>query len=105
MSAHVPIPGQLVELSGRVDVTTVAAVRDALHTAVDAGSGDLVVDMTAVDVLDAAGLGVLVGTHRRALLGGRRLVLRAVPARTARLLQRTRLHRVLCVTSAPVAIT
>lgn len=91
----VPITGQLVVLSGRLDVRTVSAVRDELHAAVDSGSGRLVVDMSEVVQVDATGLGVLVGTHRRAQLAGRRLVLRGTPPRLRRLLRATRLERVL----------
>lgn len=90
----------LVLLSGRLDVTTVADVRVALHAAVDAGSGPLVLDLSGVGVVDATGLGVLVGTHRRAGRAGRALVLRDVSARLGRLLKRSRLDRVLVVESA-----
>src|SRR5206468_7547502 len=61
------------------------------------GTGDLVVDLGRAELIDATGLGVLVGTHRRADRAGRRLVLRAVPDRIDRLLIATRLHRVLAV--------
>lgn len=85
----------LVRLVGRVDVATAAAVRELLHAAVDACGGVLVVDLSAVELLDATGLGVLAGTHRRAERRGRQVVLRAVPIRTARLLRLTRLARLL----------
>jgi anti-anti-sigma factor len=49
-----------------LDVRSVAEVRDALHAAIDAGDGDLVVDVSGVELVDAAGLGVLVGADRRA---------------------------------------
>ncbi|MGH3739625.1 MAG: STAS domain-containing protein [Micromonosporaceae bacterium] len=91
----VPITGQLIVLSGQLDVRTVSDVRDELHAAVDAGSGRLVIDMRDVDLVDATGLGVLVGTHRRAERAGRRLVLRGTPERLRRLLRATRLERVL----------
>lgn len=97
-------PGQLVVLHGSLDVSTVADVRQALHAALDAGSGDLVVDLADVSLLDVTGLGMLVGTHRRAGRVGRRLVLRRVPARIERLLVATRLNRVLRVDSAPVTV-
>ncbi len=98
-------PGELLVLRGSLDVSTVADVRQALHSALDAGIGDLVVDLADVLLLDATGLGVLVGAHRRAGRCGRRLVLRRVPARIERLLVATRLHRVLWVQRAPVAVS
>jgi anti-anti-sigma factor len=108
MEIDVARPGRTVILRGRLDVTTVADVRLALHAAVDSGTGDLLVDLGEVDVVDASGLGVLVGAHRRAGRAGRRLVLRNVPDRILRLLALTRLNRVLhveVVVPAPLAAT
>ncbi|MEP6464632.1 MAG: STAS domain-containing protein [Frankiaceae bacterium] len=103
MSALLSEPGRVVVLRGRLDVSTVSDVRSVLHAAVDAGSGDLLLDLSGVDLVDATGLGVLVGTHRRATLAGRRLVLCDVPPRLSRLLLRTRLHRVLHLQRVPLA--
>lgn len=89
------VPARLVVLRGRLDVTAVPDVRLALHAALDAGTGDFVVDLSAVELIDSTGLGVLVGAHRRAGRAGRRLVLRDVSEPVARLLMRTRLDRVL----------
>jgi anti-sigma B factor antagonist len=88
-------PGSVVTLSGRLLTTTVAEVRNALTAAVARGSGDLVVDISGVELVDASGLGVLVGAHRLAQRADRRLVLRGVPVRIERLLAVTRLNRVL----------
>lgn len=88
--------GTLV-LSGRLDGRGAGTARDALHAALDEGSGRLVVDLADVDLVDMTGLGVLVGAHRRARLDGRELVLRGTPPRVARLLARTRLDRVIAV--------
>ncbi len=92
---------QVIRLGTRVDATTVADARRELHTAIEVGRGDLVVDLGGVAVLDAAGLGMLVAAHRRAAAADRRLVLRAVPPPVARLLAMTRLHRVLHVERSP----
>ena len=97
MSITILDPGSSLALSGRLCAATVAEVRLALGDAVDAGVGDLIVDLAGVEMGDATGLGVLVGTHRRALREDRRLVLRDVPERIERLLTVTRLHRVLSV--------
>jgi anti-anti-sigma factor len=90
-------PGALIALHGRLSSTTVGDVRAALGDAIDAGVDDVIVDMSGVELMDATGLGVLVGCHRRAERAGRRLVLQSVPERIDRLLLATRLHRVLCV--------
>ncbi len=119
------IRGDHVELvvGGRLDVRSAADARTVLHSAVDDGVGDLVLDLSELDSWDATGLGVIMGAHRRAgrcgrrlvlravppqmqrLLGaprragrcGRRLVLRAVPPQMQRLLVATRLHRILAI--------
>lgn len=96
-------PIQVVRLDGRLDVHTVATARDSLHAAVDAGAGELVVDLSGIDRVDATGLGVLLGTQRRAVRAGRRVMLRGVPPRLSRLLWATRMERVLPVEGGVVA--
>jgi anti-anti-sigma factor len=87
--------GYELALSGRLDVSAVAEVRAALHQAIDSGTGDLVVDLSGVELLDATGLGVLLGADRRAKQVDRRIVLRDASPRVLRILRVTRLHRVL----------
>lgn len=87
--------GHLVALSGRLDVHAAADVRLALADAVDRGEGELVVHLSGLEAVDATGLGVLVGAHRRAQRAGRTLVLLDVPAQVDRLLLVTRLNRIL----------
>src|SRR4051794_12178130 len=93
----------VVVLTGRLDVTTAPDARIVLHDAVDTAAGDLVVDLARLDGIDASGLGVLVGAHRRAVRAGGRVLLRNVPPPVARLLWVTRLQRVLHVEQAPAA--
>ncbi|MCX4746726.1 STAS domain-containing protein [Kitasatospora sp. NBC_01287] len=90
----------VLALEGRLDVRSAADARARLHQAVDGGAGDLVLDLRALDSWDATGLGVIMGTHRRAGRLGRRLVLREVPPQLQRLLVATRLHRILAVEGA-----
>jgi anti-anti-sigma factor len=93
------IRGDHTELvvGGRLDVHSAADARTVLHSAVDNGHGDLVLDLTGLDSWDATGLGVIMGAHRRAGRADRRLVLRGVPAQLQRLLVATRLHRILVI--------
>ncbi|MFI6501041.1 STAS domain-containing protein [Nonomuraea typhae] len=95
---------QVVRVGARLDAGTSAGVRPRLHEAVDTGTGDLIVDLTELEMIDATGLGVLVGTHRRALAADRRLVLRGVPPRIMRVLAVTRLNRVLLVEVPAAAV-
>jgi anti-sigma B factor antagonist len=55
----------VLEVGGEVDVYTAPRLRDRLTELVDAGSRNVVVDLSRVDFLDSTGLGVLVGTMRR----------------------------------------
>jgi anti-anti-sigma factor len=75
------IRGDHAELvvGGRLDVRSAADARTVLHSAVDDGVGDLVLDLSELDSWDATGLGVIMGAHRRGGRGGRRRVLRGVP--------------------------
>lgn len=95
MDVRVLEPGLRLALVGRLGAATVADVRAALHAAVGDGAGDLVLDLSRVELVDATGLGMLVGIHRLADRSGRRLLLGGVPPRIERLLLATRLHRVL----------
>jgi len=105
MIATTLVQGAVVALAGRLDVLGAMAAREALHAAVDRGEGRLVVDMSEVELLDATGLGVLVGTHRRARVAGRWLVLVNAPPRVARLLTLTRVDRVIQVVRLDQAVT
>jgi len=90
-------------LAGRLDARAVADVRAALWAAIDAGAGDLVVDVSGVETVDATGLGMLLGADRRAKLAGRRLIFRDAAPRGLRLLRATRLNRVLTL-EEPLAV-
>lgn len=89
-----------VLLAGRLDARAAGDVRDTLHAVLAVGSDRLVVDLSGLELLDATGLGVLVGAHHRARRDGRELVLRGTPTRIARLLRMSRLHRVLILEPA-----
>lgn len=95
---------QVVKIGVRLDAGTSAGTRSQLHDAVDSGEGDLILDVSRLEVIDATGLGVLVGTHRRAIAAQRRLVLRGVPPRVMRILAVTRLNRVLHVEAEEAAV-
>jgi len=68
-------------LSGRLDGTRAPAVREQLLRLLRPAASRLVLDLTLVSDIDAAGLAVLVGTERRArLLGGSLRLAAAGPA-------------------------
>jgi anti-anti-sigma factor len=97
--------GNVVRLTGLLDVRSVGGVREILNDLIDRTDGDVVVDLGAVDAVDATGLGLLVATHRRTQLLGRRLVLRHPVPSVVRILAVTRLHRILAVERTPLPIS
>ena len=60
----------IAALSGRLDITSSAAVREQLLTLLSRVATRLVLDLSMVTHIDASGLAVLVGTERRSLLLG-----------------------------------
>src|ERR1700712_388073 len=103
-------PGDF-QLSGRVDVTAVADFRSILQEAVDSAAllglvPDAVmrIDVAGLELVDAAGLGVLVAMPRRAGRAGLRLALRNVPDPLSRLLFISRLYRVLSVEQPQIGL-
>jgi len=91
--------------SGLLDVRSVGDVRQLLNDLIDNSAGDVIVDLSAVDAIDATGLGLLVATHRRTQLLGRQLVLRHPVPSVIRILAVTRLHRILHVERTPLPIS
>jgi len=70
---------QTLTLHGQVDVRSTGALRMRLHHAIDAGQGELALDVARLELGDHAGLGVLLGAARRARGRGRSLVLLDTP--------------------------
>jgi anti-sigma B factor antagonist len=58
----------VVRVAGDVDLFTAAELRASLRAALDAGAGEIVVDLGAVTFLDSSGLAALVAGHRAAQL-------------------------------------
>jgi anti-sigma B factor antagonist len=97
LDVRVVRPGTEIDLVGRLDRRTAPTVREILSRCVDEGEGDLLLHIGSLEIWDSAGLGVLVGAHRRARRAGRRVVLTEVPPRQLRLLRATKLHRLFVV--------
>jgi anti-sigma B factor antagonist len=83
----------LVKIGSHLDVRNVGNVRTVLHHAIDQADGDVVVDLAGLDIIDAAGLGMLTAAHVRADRAGRRLVLRNCSDEVRRVLAVTHLNR------------
>jgi anti-anti-sigma factor len=91
-------------LTGALDAKSVATVRTALTHMLDQHVGDVVLDVSGVDSLDATGLAVLAAAHRRAQREGRHLVLRGCHGSLRRVLAKTKLSRVLRLEPVEVSV-
>jgi len=76
-----------VTVRGEVDFYTVDELRACLEAAVASAPEQIVIDLSELDYIDSAGLGVLVSTLRRLRQMGADLVLQAPSAGTYRLLE------------------
>ncbi|WP_420451501.1 STAS domain-containing protein [Ilumatobacter sp.] len=87
--------GRRLEVSGDLDTITAPDVEDALAVA-SAGVGDVVVDVTHLDVLAAAGVSVLADTAR-SMVGRGRLIVSGPSDTVRRVLEITDLTRLVDV--------
>src|SRR4051794_41849739 len=97
LDVRVVRPGAEIDLVGRLDSRTAAMLREILQRSVDDGEGDLLLHIGALEIWDSAGLGVLVGAHRRARRAGRRVVLTPGPPRHLRPPRATNVYRLFVV--------
>ena len=79
--------GVIVQPHGEIDLATVGDLDDALRAAEATGAAKILVDLTAVSMLDSTGLRSLVSAHDRALVAKRELLIRPGTARLRRLFE------------------
>ena len=91
-----PGPGVVVlRATGDLDAYTAPGLRTELHDATGGDAKLVVVDLTSITFIDSAGLGTLVGAHRRMRESGGRLRVVRPPALVARAFELTGLDEVL----------
>ena len=91
-----PEPGVvLLRAKGDLDAYTAPGLRTQLHEATTGDADLVVVDLAEITFIDSAGLGTLVGAHRRMREGGGRLRIVRPPALVARAFELTGLDEVL----------
>ena len=83
-----------IEITGALDLSTIARVREQLEDAMGARPERLVVDLSGCPFVDASALAMLLEAHRRMCLSGGVLTLSGASARVLRLLSLTGLRRV-----------
>ena len=82
----------IVTALGEIDIATVGRLRERLFDLASSGR-PLVVDLNYVNLVDAAGLGALVGASRRATTHGTALYVVCARRETQRLFQQAGLNR------------
>jgi len=84
----------VVAVSGRLDALTAADAKAELHQIIADGNFRLVCNLSGLEFIDSAGLGVLVGCLRRCVAQGGDLCLAEVPESIRSVFELTRLTRV-----------
>jgi anti-anti-sigma factor len=85
---------------GEIDFDTVGLLSASLSDTIDAGADRVVVDFAHVTYIDSAGLGALVGAHKKLRAAGGALVLHCEQPRVMRLLTITGLTKLFTIESA-----
>ncbi len=83
----------ILAVSGELDVATAPRLRQRLVSLVEHGARNIIVDISAIGLLDSTGLGVLIGGVKRLRGHGGDLVVVCDQERIRRLFEITRLDR------------
>jgi anti-anti-sigma factor len=91
----------LIRLRSEIDLATAPGLRERLLGLLQPGMRLVILGLSGVSFCDASGLGMLVGSHRRATTLGVTLRLTALRPQIARLLHIHGLDRILAIYPAP----
>jgi anti-sigma B factor antagonist len=94
-------PGAIVVASGELDLLTAPELRREIFARLEAGESEIVVEASAVEFIDATGIGVLIGAANAARGAGGRLVLHAPSPAVSWLLDILGLDGTLRATAGP----
>ena len=84
----------MVQLNGQMYVPDAAMLRERLMQLVEKGVRNVDVNMSRLDFIDSAGLGVLIGIHKRLIEHGGRMTLSGLRGSVKELFALTRLDKV-----------
>jgi anti-sigma B factor antagonist len=87
----------VVLVGGEVDLTTAPKLREQLLRLIADGKRHLVVDLAGVDFCDSTGLGVLIGTAKRARADGGDVEVSGLTPGLVRLFELTRLDQAFAI--------
>ena len=94
---EVTTSGRTLVLSGQLDGRSTSVVRQALYDQIQASGDDLVVDLSAVESVDATALRLLAVATQLMERDGRSLTLRGCSPALRRVLAFTRFRRLVCL--------
>ncbi|HJR38432.1 MAG TPA: STAS domain-containing protein [Nocardioidaceae bacterium] len=89
--------GATLSLAGRFDVRSTSMVREALYAHIESRTGDVAVDLSEVESIDATALKVLAAATKIMERDGRQLTLRGCSPALRRIIAFTRLRRLVQV--------
>jgi anti-anti-sigma factor len=95
-----PVGRAVLRLVGELDVASCGRLREAIDAQLNAGCAWLVLEMSALTLLDSTGLSVLVEYSAKAVRNGGQLALAALRSQPAKVLNITGLGRALPVYEA-----
>ncbi|MEV4412039.1 STAS domain-containing protein [Catellatospora sp. NPDC049609] len=99
------VPLVEVQVQGDLNAQSAPGVHDMLEEALALRPRRLVIDLAGCDMIDAAGILLLLDTHRRAMRDGGSVALRSPSARARRNLRLAKVDRVLQVIGADGTLT
>ena len=99
---QVSTDGATLFLTGRFDVRSTSMVRDRLYQHIESCRGDVVVDLSGIESIDATALKVLAAAQVLTERQQRRLILRGGSPAFRRIIAYTKLRRLLSVERGPV---
>ena len=92
-----------IALAGEFDMHTSPEFRHDLHTCIEHGAKEVIVDLSAATFIDSTFLGIVIGGMRRLREGGGEIDV-VCPDSIRRIFEVTGLDRVLPITEAPAAV-
>ncbi len=90
-------PRRVLHLDGALDVSSAIQLREILGDQLHGPDARVLVDLSAVRLLDSSGIGIFVTAHRRAAALGARLVLAAPQPSVGKVFELTRTNRLLLI--------
>jgi anti-anti-sigma factor len=96
--------GTTLVLQGQFDVRSTAMVRDRLYELIEAHDGDIVVDVSGLELIDATALNLVAVATRMMDRSGRRLVLRGSTPAVRRCIALTRIGRLVQLDRTPISV-